>query len=358
MSIIAFIAPGCFAIFYITSTIIWYRDSSPVVQAVIALLLHPIITEIITSFLKLDSEKGRHNHLFYDHLHFFILECTLNLFRRFLFVNTGDSTVTVVLVILSGIEEVIIRSTFEQKEYYVRKFLGKKQLTKEELDEKRKYWSYGVTSTSIIEITTIIIAAIMIIFFYDLRYIVDLGYGDQVSLAAMQIALVKSTVMQILIEQLVDFACSVIEEKQGFEKSDFFFHFRSYEIVIAHLGSLMFAFTFILFSFKTIPDSSIFCSNSNDPCSCTKSFKVFQAPCECLIIGKFWDSNNNECSLINNQIKNATLPINYNNGTTKGTTSFSRYIFSVNNILLKYLLPQLLIFNIFILIPTVSTILP
>ena len=209
-------------------------------------------------------------------------------------------TVTVVLVILSGIEEVIIRSTFEQKEFYLRKILGKKQLKNEELAEKRKFWSYGVTATSIIEITSVIITTVMIILFYDRRYAVDLGYAEYDSLGVMQMSLIKSTILQILIEQIVDFACSIIEEKQGFEKSDFFFHFRNKEIIIIHFLSFIVAVTGLMNYFKTIPDNYFFCSDSLDPCSCTKSFKVFKAPCVCLKGGKSWDSTINQCSSIKN----------------------------------------------------------
>ena len=73
------IFPMMFCVVYFTVTIIWYRESTSVAQSVIVLLIHPIITEIIGTFLKLNMGNGKHTHIFYDHLS--TLSLSLSLFN-------------------------------------------------------------------------------------------------------------------------------------------------------------------------------------------------------------------------------------------------------------------------------------
>ena len=83
---------------------------------------------------------------------------------------------------------------------------------------------------------------------------------------------------QIILEVIVDCLCVTIEEKKGMFKSDFFFQFRNKELLWDHLVTVAFSIHWVLFSFKTIP-SSIFCTNYQDPCTCTNSFPAYKSSC-------------------------------------------------------------------------------
>ena len=122
---------------YLLVTITIYRSVPAAVKAVIALFIHPLISEISVGLMRLDKGKGTRNHPFYDHLDTLVIELTMCLFKRFLFVNTDSVGETVLLVVLSGFEEVFMRATLESREVLVRKLTGKKPLSEEELTSKR-----------------------------------------------------------------------------------------------------------------------------------------------------------------------------------------------------------------------------
>ena len=126
-----------FCMVYLEYGIVWYRNASPVVKAVIALLIHPIISEVFVSLMRLNKGSGTRKHPFYDHLDSFCAELVMCLFKRFLFVNTDSVGETVLLVVLSGFEEVFMRATLESKEAFIRKLTGKRPLSEEELKSKR-----------------------------------------------------------------------------------------------------------------------------------------------------------------------------------------------------------------------------
>ena len=70
----------------------------------------------------------------------------LNLYRRFLFITTGSAEISILLVLLSAIEEVILRSTSETREMYFRKLTGMKPLNEADIIQKRKFYSYSITA--------------------------------------------------------------------------------------------------------------------------------------------------------------------------------------------------------------------
>ena len=99
----------------------------------------------------------------------------------------------------------------EFKEEILRKLLGKPPIPRNIVIMKRKFYSYSVTSRSIIELVSIIIAPVMFAFFVDNRYAIDLGYESLVNGELNYLDLISSTMFQILVELLVIFCCSLIE---------------------------------------------------------------------------------------------------------------------------------------------------
>ena len=188
-----------------------------------------------------------------------------------MFNDIGDNDTTILLVIICGLQEILIRSTMEWKEVNMRKLLGLKPLKEAELVTKRRFYSYIVTARSILEIVAIIVSPAMFIFFFPNRFAVDFGYSG-VNLLNYD-SIYVSTIIQVLIELLVIFICSMIEVKQNIPMSDFFYHYRSVYILICHYAGFMWASVFMIFIFKTVP-SFFFCMDIQNPCSCA-SFKVY-----------------------------------------------------------------------------------
>ena len=183
----------------------------------IALVVHPLFVEAVMTAIKFG--EGLHiihkiqSHPFYIHIMLFSFEATLNLFRRFLFNDTSDVNITLLLVILSGFQEVLIRSCMEWKEVNLRKLLGQPALSPNDMVMKRRLYSYSVTSRSILELVCIILAPIMYVFFFNNKYAIDLGYAgvDQLNYESI----FSSTILQMMVELLVILACSLIEFKNG-----------------------------------------------------------------------------------------------------------------------------------------------
>ena len=278
---------------YTLFTIEIYRQSNSLGKSLIALILHPILTEITGTILKISIGSGKSIHPFYDHLHTFTFETILNLYRRFLFVNTGDLGVQIILIIASGVEEVITRSTVQWREEVFRKLLHKPISSEEELIEKRKFWSYTVTSNAIVEITSILVSGVMFISFSNNRFAIDLGYVDYQPVLISAVA--TSVIFQILIEVIVDFICMIIERSKNYPESDFFFQFRNKEIFLIHFFGFATSIHWILHSMKTIP-SFLLCDNSNDPCTCP-SFNVYDFYCKNIRLNSTMKSDNSSSIL-------------------------------------------------------------
>ncbi len=201
----------------------------------------------------------------------FAFEAILNLFRRVLFTNAASLEITVLFVVISGIEEVCTRASQEPREVWMRRLLGMTPLTHADLLEKRRYWSYTITSSCIIEITCIFVAAAMQIFWFQNNLVFDLGFSSAAGSVVFD-QVITSVLIQVLIEVFVDVLCAYVEEKQGLPTSDFFFNFRNIDIFIIHLLCFLIPVHWILQTFKTIP-SSYMCMDQSDPCSC--NFQVY-----------------------------------------------------------------------------------
>ena len=87
--VIGTIIPLVFCMIYIGECINIYRKSDNIMKGLIALFFHPLLCEIILFFLSLQNGKGNRHHPFYDHIFTLTMSPTLNLFRRFLFSNSG-----------------------------------------------------------------------------------------------------------------------------------------------------------------------------------------------------------------------------------------------------------------------------
>jgi len=117
----------------------------------------------------------------------------------------------------------------------------------------------------------------MMIFFYNNRFAIDLGYSSFTDGALNMQSVVFSAVLQLIIEMFFDVISAQVEHTQGLPPSDFFFQLRNAEIFIMHISGYVGAITWILIPMKTIP-SLLYCTTPN-PCSCD-SFYVYRQLCE------------------------------------------------------------------------------
>jgi hypothetical protein len=271
--LIAFAVVG---IVYVYTSMIFYRRSGAIMKAVIALVIHPLISDAGLTIMKLHVGFALKRHPFYDHISTTPCEAIFSLLRRFMFTNASDSSTTLVLVVLSGFQEVVSRSLTEKKDSFFRNLFGLQPLTKTELEAKRKFWSYTVTMTSFIELSCIIVSNVMMVCFSIHRYAVDLGFSgsDEIDITSV----VAIAVVQLVIEVITDLCCTLIEHSRGIPVSDFFFQFRNKEILFIHFSSMCIAFHWILHNMRTIPNA-LLCDDETDPCSCS-SFSLYQRLCQ------------------------------------------------------------------------------
>ena len=155
------------SVYYVFIVTLIYRQCNFTWKLVISCIIHPLFVELYSTFLKFARGTKSSDffdqriHLFYQHEKSLAFETLFNLYRRFMFNDTNDVNLTTLLVIVSGIQEILSRSCMEWKEVNLRRLLGSKPLFEHEMIQKRKFYSYSVTARSIFELTSIIVAPII-----------------------------------------------------------------------------------------------------------------------------------------------------------------------------------------------------
>ena len=244
-----------FGVYYVSLGILVYRLSNPIFKGlhifchfqfcnaflyklvVISLVIHPIVVETLSSILKIGLGRATEKysmHPYYDHTVLISLEMIFQLLRRFMFNDANNMNVTILLVTFSGLQEVLLRSTIEWREVMLRRTLRVAAMDEKMLAAKRKFYSYTLTSRSILELVCILISPIMFVFFFPSRFAIDLGYSNVISIDYESI--LTSTALQLVIEIMVIYCCSLIEVNKGLPMSDFFYQFRSFDVFYCHLA--------------------------------------------------------------------------------------------------------------------------
>jgi hypothetical protein len=161
-----------------------------------------------------------------------------------------------------------------------RKLFGYRPFTPEQDLERKKFFAAIIASSAIIEICCIMISMGMIVTFSgEHRFIFDFGY--QYSSSSKDYIfdpqmLATALLLQLVVAIIGDLISSLLEDFQKLPISEYFFHFRSGDTVMAHFSGLLLAMCWNFESFMTIPNTSV--CFSLDPCTCDK-FPLYVHAC-------------------------------------------------------------------------------
>ena len=196
-----------------------------------------------------------------------------------------DPAVTTLAIVLTAIEECILRATMVDRDDFFHKWAGKAPLTSDELAERRIIWAVQTGNSMIIEIVAIIVHTVSLYFFLPHRFVFNLGYGSTEDEGQAMAAMVLSMLLELLGELITDHIAIYAETAHGVPIVRYFELLSNSAFVALQVGSLVCATGVSLWTFSRIP-SATFC-NSPDPCSCLdlssssggSNFEIYREAC-------------------------------------------------------------------------------
>jgi len=155
----------------------------------VVLVLHPLLMEYLMHGYR--SRTGETTNFLGDRVKVepvrdlggvFVVESYLVLVRRIMLCNLGSFQATTIAIIITGIEETLIRSTIEQRDImYHKHYLERPPSTPEEMATLKEVWAAAILHSMIAETSAIFISTLLFVLYADHRMIFDLGYKDDFS---------------------------------------------------------------------------------------------------------------------------------------------------------------------------------
>ena len=105
-----------------------FRAGGPATKLAVALLLHPLVYESGSTCLRglMGRKAGSKNTPFKQHFALFFYESFMALVRRFLLVDMGSARLTTLAIMLTAVEEMVLRSTLVGRDqFFNRRVLGR-----------------------------------------------------------------------------------------------------------------------------------------------------------------------------------------------------------------------------------------
>ncbi len=278
---------------YLSAAVEYFSTNPTIVgRCIILLIVHPIVNHIVVANMKIKLGDGQHTHPFYDHMQTFAIDATMAIFQRLLIFslrNQGSNNTDlqslvsipheiIIIVLVAGVIELFSRATVDVRETCTRRLFRMPHLSEKQHIEKNNFHAASISSTQIIEVASIFVAASLTMCFSGThRYIFHFGYEATVDfLEPMSIRTITNIAMFILIvECLVNACVTHLLEYKEIPVSEFFFHFRSKEVILIHLSSLLIGAHVMLMAFMTVPNSRI-CTDDT-PCACP-TFIMYKSP--------------------------------------------------------------------------------
>ena len=135
------------------------------------------------------------------------------LFRRFFLVDMGSRAMTVVAIVLTGVEEVALRATIVARDSWVFTHLFGITLDDDTLAMKRKVWATSINASMLLELCGILLAAAIGPLFARFPHVFDFGADDAAVAGLGEHALLVNVLLQVAAELVVDTASLFVEAK-------------------------------------------------------------------------------------------------------------------------------------------------
>ena len=146
------------------------------------------------------------------------------MYRRMMVGSIVDPTAQVVAIVLTALEEAVLRSTMVARDTYVAKLRDGRDMTGPELEQQRRVWAASSASSMYIELVSIITCRVMYVLFHPHRFVINFGYSSaaMASVATMSVALFG----EIVFEVIVDAFALDVESRNGIDLGNFWSMWR------------------------------------------------------------------------------------------------------------------------------------
>eukprot|EP00948_MAST-09A_sp_MAST-9A-sp1_P001321 g1321.t1 len=265
---------------------IYQSDStSEPVRVLICCVVHPILQELILSYLRISRYDTKADFLHSSDLIasqnlVFMLELLLVLYRRCFIVSMRTQSAVITAIVLTGIEEAGLRLTLKERDDWLRqisegtknkvaeaalsakkkKRLARKEKLKRAMEDK--LLGISIVHSTINEIIACIITRVIFLVLMPHRYIFNVGDINQSTTM-----LITNMIIELISETLVDSLCLYAEAKRGIFVDEYMNLIQRPMQFAATCMSSTFPVVVTIWTFTSVP-TALFCKSAN-PCSCT-----------------------------------------------------------------------------------------
>ena len=99
--------------------------------------------------------------------------------RRFMLLNIGDVSSTMITIVFTSMEEAVMRAFLIEIDTYIRKIMGKPKLHGRTLELQRFVWSIDINQSSIAEFVAIIVSSFAYVLLKPHALAINLGYKHE-----------------------------------------------------------------------------------------------------------------------------------------------------------------------------------
>ena len=190
---------------------------------------------------------------------FFLSYC-----RRFMLLNLGDASSTMITIAFTSMEEAVMRAFLVEIDNWVRKRMGKPPLKGRSLELQRLVWSIDINQSSIAEFVAIIVSTFSYVLLEQHALTLNLGYMHGQTLLGGYVFV--QLLLELILETVVDSAALFAESEHQIPVNAYFSTTNSIFIWAMHVFALLITLTLCISAFVRYPNR-ITC-DSNFICDC------------------------------------------------------------------------------------------
>jgi len=166
-----------------------------------------------------------HYHILVRLTDAFLLESLFGLYRRMMIGGIVDARFQVIAIVLTAVEEAVLRSTMVFRDTFFAKLLDGRDMTDAELANQRRVWAASSASSMCIELVSIITARVIFVAFFSHRFVVNFGYTSDATMTGVA-TMVVAVFGEIVFEVVVDAFALDVEARHGIDLGEFWSMWR------------------------------------------------------------------------------------------------------------------------------------
>ena len=282
-----------------------YFGASVSSRMIICLIVHPIAVECNEALSRIgaaslaksnDIDIAKRQILANSRIAF-TGKMFLSFARRFMLLNIGDVSSTMITIVFTSMEEAVMRAFLIEIDTYIRKIMGKPKLHGRTLELQRFVWSIDINQSSIAEFVAIIVSSFAYVLLEPHALAINLGYKHGEALLG-GLAFVQ-LMLELLLEGFVDTAALWAESEHGIPIGAYFQYSESIYTWIFHQATAISALYLSLYAFARFP--TVLSCSSDFICDCIDQpvyFEWYNKTCASLPANMTFAAQNISSSMI------------------------------------------------------------